>query len=56
MDLPIFVVLEPEDGFEIRSLDARCFKRVKEKKNVDFTLLIECKVFFEDIGFEVYFI
>ena len=45
--------VEPEDGSEgeISSFDARYFKRVKEgikkKKNGDFTLFVECKVFFE---------
>ena len=50
----MIVVLEPEDGSEISSFDAR---RAKEgEKNGDFTLFVECKMFFESkfVEFEVY--
>ena len=57
-DLPVLMFVEPEGGSEISSFDARYFKRVKEgkKKTKDFTLFVECKVFFESefVEFEVY--
>ena len=50
-------LIEPEEKSEISSFDVRWFMRVKEgKKNRDFSLFIEYKLFFEPrcIRFEVY--